>query len=167
MRSLDKVADTYQSLAEGYDKSYSLEHQSPQSRMFLRMYEHLTWRYLEPYLPDDRSLSILDAGGGTGKWAIRIAELGFRDVRILDLSDAMLTKARKRFADKKLDGVLTAQQGDIRELPWPDATFGLVLSEADAVGYCLDEWETALRELVRVCKPGGVVIVSADDLLAW
>jgi len=166
MRSLDKVAETYRDLADGYDESQSIDQTSDHMRLFLRMYENLTWRYIEPYLPADLDQPILDAGGGTGKWAIRIAEKGHRDVRILDLSEAMLGRATERFERAGLEAVLTVRQGDIRALPWPKETFGLVLSEADAVGYCLDEWETALRELVRVCRAGGLTIVSADDLLA-
>lgn len=165
MESLKHVVTKYDSLAEEYDRRYSGDEGSPGFKLFLRLYDQLTWRYIEPYLPPDRSVPILDAGGGSGKWALCIAERGYRDVRVLDLSPEMLKQAGKRFADAGLKDVLTLQVGDIRDLPWPKDTFGFVLSEGDPVGYCLSDYPLAICQLVRVCAPEGVIVIAVDDLL--
>lgn len=42
--------------------------------------DELKLRRLMPLLPRDRAVPILDAGGGTGKWSIRLAEMGYRNI---------------------------------------------------------------------------------------
>jgi ubiquinone/menaquinone biosynthesis C-methylase UbiE len=165
LQSLQHVVSKYDTLAGEYDRRYSGEEGSPGFKLFLGLYDQLTWRYIEPYLPPDKSAPILDAGGGTGKWALRIAQQGYRDVRILDLSPEMLNRAEKRFAEAGLKDVLTLQAGDIRDLPWPEDTFAFILSEGDPVGYCLSDYAQAISELVRVCLPEGTIVIAVDDLL--
>lgn len=159
------VAKTYDKVSSEYDASFA-DKASEGQRAFFDLYDSLTWHYISEYLPADKAAPILDAGGGTGKWTLRMAEQGHTDLRLLDISAGMLEKAQKRVAEAGLDEEISLHEGDIRRLPWADNTFALALSEADAVGYCLDEWKQAVAELVRVCAPGGTVIVSADDLLA-
>lgn len=58
--------------ATEYDASY-------EGMKWIEIYNRITWdRTIKLYLPDDRDALILDAGGGTGKWTIPIAELGYR-----------------------------------------------------------------------------------------
>jgi len=66
-------------LAESYERS------PPWDELTERIYDELTWRYIEPYLPRDGL--VLDAGGRTGKWAIPIAQRGLQVV-LLDISDS-------------------------------------------------------------------------------
>jgi 2-polyprenyl-3-methyl-5-hydroxy-6-metoxy-1,4-benzoquinol methylase len=62
----------------------------------------LTWRNLAPYLPDVRdgedAPCALDAGGGSGEMALRLATYGCR-VWLLDYAPAMLEQARQASAD--------------------------------------------------------------------
>ena len=166
MESLKQVIDKYDELAREYDRRYVGEGASLAFKLYLGLYDQLTWRYIEPYLPQDLSMPILDAGGGTGKWALRIAEQGHQDVQILDLSSEMLEQAEEHFAACGLGSALTTQVGDIRDLPWPENTFGLVVSEGDPVGYCLSDYPIAISEMVRVCIPGGMIVIAVDDLLS-
>ena len=53
----------------------------------------------EPYLPGDRSLDILDAGTGTGYFAILLAKRGHR-VTGIDLTPAMLEEAAAQAAEE-------------------------------------------------------------------
>jgi ubiquinone/menaquinone biosynthesis C-methylase UbiE len=93
----------------------------------------------------------LDAGCGTGRHAVRLAERGCTTVGI-DLSDAMLREASAKAASAHFAG------GDLRALPFPDATFDLVVS---SLAIChLPEPSSALRELARVLRPGGTLVVS-------
>jgi SAM-dependent methyltransferase len=74
----------------------------------------------------------------------------------IDLTPAMLERARALAAEKRLENV-TWQQGDVRSLPWPDARFDIVVTRfsfhhfQDPLG--------ALREMTRVCRLGGRVVV--------
>jgi SAM-dependent methyltransferase len=74
----------------------------------------------------------------------------------IDLTPAMLERARALAAEKGLENVAW-RQGDVRALPWPDASFNIVVTRfsfhhfQDPLG--------VLREMVRVCRPGGRVVV--------
>lgn len=58
-----------------------------------RLYEDITWDNIQRFLVP-KSV-ILDAGGGTGKWALRLARLGFQVV-MTDISQEMLHVAKTK-----------------------------------------------------------------------
>jgi ubiquinone/menaquinone biosynthesis C-methylase UbiE len=41
--------------------------------LYFRVYDAVTWKYLEPYVPTSPNAVVLDAVGGTGRWATRMA----------------------------------------------------------------------------------------------
>jgi SAM-dependent methyltransferase len=74
----------------------------------------------------------------------------------IDMTPAMLERARALAAERQLENV-TWQQGDVRSLPWPDASFDIVVTR-----FSFHHFENplaALREMRRVCRPEGRVIV--------
>jgi ubiquinone/menaquinone biosynthesis C-methylase UbiE len=96
-----------------------------------------------------RGIDILDAGGGTGRFSIPLAEAGHRVVH-LDISPRMLDLARK-----KAEGISGIEfvQGSITDLSrFEDRSFDLVLCLDSPLSFCYDAYETALAELVRVCR---------------
>lgn len=95
---------------------------------------------------------ILDLCCGTGRHSVALAKNGYR-VTGLDLSETLLAYARKHN-----DGLpVTYIQGDMRELPFPDGFFNVVLNLFTSFGYFIDnsENEKVLREISRVLQPGG------------
>jgi ubiquinone/menaquinone biosynthesis C-methylase UbiE len=80
-----------------------------------------------------------------------------------DISTVQLTGCRQRFPDRDLRLVL----GEGEKLPFRDHTFDHVLS-VGAFNYFNDPLR-ALREMARVVKPGGLVVVSDEvpDLPNW
>lgn len=94
---------------------------------------------------------LLDAGCGTG-WYSRYWRDRGRQLTALDLSPAMLAAAR---AQESADDY---QQGDIDALPLADASVDGVWSNL-AVQWSSD-LRTALREFLRVTRPGGSVLFS-------
>ena len=102
----------------------------------------------------------LDVCCGTGDLALALAGRG-AEVTGLDFSEPMLQQARRRAgclsgaASPK--GSVNFVSGDAQQLPFADSTFDIV-----TVGYGLRnlaDWRTGLREMCRVCKPGGRVLV--------
>ena len=92
----------------------------------------------------------LDVAAGTGDLAIEIASRG-GDVVGSDFSEGMLDRARK-----KAPG-LTWEQADATALPYADDTF-----DAATVGFGarnFGDLPQGLREMVRVVKPGGRVVI--------
>lgn len=74
----------------------------------------------------------------------------------IDMTPAMLERARALAAEKRLENV-TWQQGDVRSLPWPDASFDIVVTRFSF--HHFEEPLAVLREMTRVCRPEGRVIV--------
>ena len=72
------------------------------------------------------------------------------------MTPAMLERARALAAEKRLENV-TWQQGDVRSLPWPDGSFDIVVTRFSF--HHFEEPLAVLREMRRVCRPEGRVIV--------
>jgi SAM-dependent methyltransferase len=68
----------------------------------------------------------------------------------------MLDRARSTATQHGLTNV-TWRQGDVLPLPWPDASFSIVTSRF-AFHHFLEPG-AVLREMARVCRPGGTVMV--------
>lgn len=101
---------------------------------------------------------VADVGGGTGRYAEWAVGLGC-EVELLDPVPLHLEHARARG--------ISAELGDARALPWPDASFDavLLLGPLYHLGERGDRLR-ALREAARVCRPGGVVAAAAISRLA-
>lgn len=91
--------------------------------------EELNWRYLVAHLPPaGQALKILDAGGGTGGLAIRLAQRGHL-VHILDLADEMLRIAREKAEAAGVASRITVQRGRVEDVAryWgPESFDGVV-----------------------------------------
>jgi ubiquinone/menaquinone biosynthesis C-methylase UbiE len=102
--------------------------------------------------PDD---TVLDVACGPGLVVCAFARVA-RHATGIDLTPAMLDRARAHAAGLGLTNV-TWRQGDVLPLPWPAASFTLVTSRF-AFHHFLDP-QAVLDEMVRVCAPGGTVLV--------
>jgi demethylmenaquinone methyltransferase/2-methoxy-6-polyprenyl-1,4-benzoquinol methylase len=98
--------------------------------------------------------ALLDAGGGTGRVAQFLVGKT-NQVVVADLTFEMLLEARWK------DGV-TAIHSHTEELPFPDEYFCCVIM-VDALHHVVDQAAT-IRELWRVLKPGGRVIIEEPDI---
>lgn len=100
-------------------------------------------------LPPDAA--VLDTGTSTGSNLRLCSELGFSAVEGLDLSPEAI-----RFCRDK--GLGTVRQGDICAMPFADGHFDLVLA-TDVIEH-VDDDLLALREIVRVLRPGGRTLIT-------
>ncbi len=135
-------------------------------------YQHLefqvTMHYLRQYLP--AAGLILDAGGGPGRYALELCRTGY-EVVLCDLAPGSSALAQQQFAaepDSVRDRLRVAQVADIRALPYPDGEFAAVLCLGGPLTHLplVSEREQAVRELVRVAAPGGLVVLTGVGYLA-
>ena len=110
----------------------------------------------------DAATRVLDAGAGTGAFASALLDALDPDPRprvdLVDLSPAMLERASAALAAR---GVVAEKcRADLRALPYAAGTFDLALS-AHALEHLPDP-VGGLRELVRVVRPGGTVVVAVS-----
>jgi ubiquinone/menaquinone biosynthesis C-methylase UbiE len=99
---------------------------------------------------------VLDVATGSGNAAIVAAQAGAK-VTGLDLTPELFDAARRRMAEAGVEIELI--EGDAEELPFPDSSFDRVLSVFGTM--FAPRHEQAAAELVRVCRPGGLVGVAA------
>ena len=96
---------------------------------------------------------VLDIGTGTGVAAITAAKSGAR-VSGLDLTPSLLDQARKNAVIAGIEDIVWTE-GDAENLPYPDASFDVVLSQ---FGHMFaPRPDVAVAEMRRVLKPGGRV----------
>jgi SAM-dependent methyltransferase len=100
---------------------------------------------------------VLDVGCGVGTSAIAIARRFGATVTAVDISPIMLTRARSNVRRTGRTGQVTVTYGDILALDFSDHRFDRVVAEA--VTMFVDR-PRAVRELIRVCKPGGLVLAT-------
>ena len=97
--------------------------------------------------------AVLDVGTGTGVVAITARRIGAR-VTALDLTPALLAQAKANAQVAEYHDI-TWHEGDAETLPFPDASFNVVLSQ---FGHMFaPRPDVAIAEMLRVLKPGGTI----------
>jgi len=115
----------------------------------------VVWEALLPVL-DGTPGDVLDIGGGTGGFAVRVAELGHR-VRVVDPSPDALAALDRRARERGVADQVVGQQGDLSSLldvTGPGST-DLVLCHG--VLEVVDDPAAALTTIAEVLRPGGVL----------
>jgi SAM-dependent methyltransferase len=97
--------------------------------------------------------ALLDAGCGTGLFSARAAHRG-ANVTSLDVGPNLLAEVAKKCDSERV-------VGDVQALPFPDASFDVVVS-TEVIEHT-PEPARAIRELVRVAKPGGTVVITTPN----
>lgn len=102
-----------------------------------------------------REFAVLDLAGGTGDVAFRVIEAGGPGTRatVCDINTQMLEVGRERAAERGLDGIVTFEEGNAEELPYPDRSFDCVTIAFGIRN--VPRIERALSEAYRVLKIGG------------
>ena len=156
-RLFNSIARTYDSLNHwlslGVDKSWR--------RRSLR------W-IVDPSAPQQ----ILDIACGTGDYSIAIARRAHPDTVVtgVDLTEAMLQVMRSKVEKAGLSGRIVAEQGNAEALRFADNRFDRTTIAFGIRNF--EHREQALREILRVLKPGGRLVilelsVPSNPLLRW
>lgn len=132
------VQAAYGSWAETYDEA---------DNPIIALEQPVVWSLLAR-IPPGRAL---DAACGTGRHARELVRLGHEVVGI-DITPEMLRRAEENVPQAEF------RMGDVRRVPAGDGDFDVVVC-ALALAH-LPELDAAVRELARVLRPGGMLIVS-------
>jgi ubiquinone/menaquinone biosynthesis C-methylase UbiE len=115
--------------------------------------EELAWMLEE--LPVSLDATALDIATGTGEFA-RALSPKVEAVVGLDATDAMMEQGKK-FVEKAGIENISFKKGVVQDIPFEDGTFDIVSSRY-AFHHFADP-KPVISEMVRVCKPGGHVII--------
>lgn len=103
-------------------------------------------------------LRVLDLAAGTGASSEPFADAG-ADVTACDFSEGMLAEGRRRRPDIRF------VQGDATRLPFDDETFDVVTISFGLRN--VQHPDVALREMLRVARPGGRLVVCEFSTPTW
>ena len=145
-----QVADVFHSVAGKYDLMNDL----------MSMGIHRLWKRFTIELSGVRKgHQVLDIAGGTGDLTMKFSDLvgPTGKVVLADINASMLQVGRGRLMDRGYAGNIEYVQADAEHLPFPDNSFNAV-SIAFGLRNVTDK-DQALRDMTRVLKPGGKVMV--------
>jgi ubiquinone/menaquinone biosynthesis C-methylase UbiE len=149
---MEEIENYYNEKSKTYDEPFSI--------LYFRVFDAITWKYLEPYLPTNPNALVLDAGGGTGRWTVRIAKKALR-VILMDTSEGMLKVAAQRIKQEDIEDNVVIKKGDITRTGYADETFDLIFCEHAL--FLFKEPDVLLEELTRILKTKATLIVSAHN----
>lgn len=119
-------------------------------------------RVLESSLRSGESLpfgKVLELGAGTGFFSLNLKLAGLvEQVHVTDLSPGMVDAARRNA--ERLGFTIEGRVADAEALPYEDDSFDLVVGHA--VIHHIPDVEAALREVVRVLRPGGRFVIAGE-----
>lgn len=146
-----RIHSLFDSIAPEYDK---LNH-------ILSLGVDRSWRRRAlPWIIDGEGpLSVLDVACGTGDFSIGIARRSPDSVLVtgVDLSEGMLEVMRRKVCSASLSSRISAEQGNCENLRFGDCSFDRATIAFGIRNF--QDRERALRELLRVLRPGGRLVI--------
>ncbi len=100
---------------------------------------------------------ILDVATGTADFAIAALKSGAKKITGVDISERMLEVGRVKIANLRLNDKIELLSGDSENLAFEDNKFDAVIVSFGVRNF--ENLEKGLSEILRVLKPGGILIV--------
>lgn len=116
----------------------------------------VVWAALRQVLDASAPLEVLDIGGGTGGFAVGVAELGHR-VRVVDPSPDALAALDRRARERGVEDRIEAQQGDLSSLGDLVDPGSVDVVLCHGVLEVVDDPSAALAGIAGVLRPGGTL----------
>ncbi|PYC77363.1 class I SAM-dependent methyltransferase [Streptomyces tateyamensis] len=155
-RSVEAIRRYYDALGEGEEDRLTKD-------VAGRVSFEIHRRFLEPYLREGQR--VLEIGAGPGRFTMVLAEHGARVV-VTDISPVQLRLNEANVSGAGAEHAVEVRHTlDIRDTTrLPDAAFDLVLAYGGPLSYAFDQEHQALTGLLRILKPGGIVVASVMSL---
>lgn len=124
------------------------------------LYDRIVKEIVYGYLKDSRL--VLDAGTGTGRFAIYLAQRGINVVAI-DSSKEMVEIAREKAQQEGCQHRIRFIVADIEDLPFANESFDGLCSITVLIHFAYRDY--AVSELSWVLKPGGIAVLDVPNRL--
>jgi len=132
-----------------------------QTNLRLEALEQRSLRQFLAAVSPQRHDRVLDAGCGSGR-NISILSPLVQEIVGIDYSEEMVKRAQERVGGEDLHNAKVIQ-GDVTFLQLPSAGFDKVICTSVLQYLDRESCAVALRELVRVCKPGGRLVIHLKN----
>lgn len=136
------------------------------SQHYWRFSDALLWEILSPLLLEKYKISkLLDAGAGTGRWGLRIAEYAKCELTLFDASSAMLAEAEKKIEDQKAidPGNVKIQVGDLDDPDQlPTGKYDTAIAFHNVLSFVEDPRKATenIRSLLETGSPFAAIVVN-------
>lgn len=151
------VKEFYDRIAAEYHKQRYVSAATVSSYGMLRR-RNAVMRLIDSARTDGKRL--LDVGCGAGSYAPELVRRG-HDVYCIDISFKMVKEAKRLLLQEGVAQRAHFCQGDVERLSFPPNMFDVIIA-AGVLEY-LETDDKAVKELYRVVKPNGVVIVTLNN----
>ncbi len=157
-KSGTRVRQMFAEIADNYDRMNHL--------LSMNVDRYWRWRTVQLVPPTDQS-PILDVCTGTGDLALAYykAAQGKLQIEATDFCPEMLAIGEAKKRRLGINGQVRFQEADTQRLPFEDNQFQIV-SVAFGLRNVADT-DLGLKEMTRVCRPGGKVAVLEFSQPAW
>lgn len=137
------------------DQEWNRHESSPMARVSFHIHLH----YLRQFVRQGDL--VLEVGAGAGRFTVELARLGAR-VTATDISGVQLDLNRMHVTEAGLEDQIEAwAEADVVDLvDFADGSFDVTSCFGGPLSYAMDRVDDAVHELLRVTKPGGLVLVS-------
>jgi ubiquinone/menaquinone biosynthesis C-methylase UbiE len=112
-----------------------------------------------------KSKKILDCGAGGPRPPLAIFHRFGFETHGIDLSDEQIKKAHDFCRQKGID--LNIIRGDVRKIPYDDRAFDFVYEQFAICHLTKKDTVTAIKEMRRVLKPGGLCLLGLISTATW
>lgn len=146
---------------DNFFKSYSKNVDSANRHGFWKLSDALIIQIIKKNIPlkINRSSTILDAGGGTGRWVCDLSKIYKSKFIVFDLSKDMLKKAKKNIRDAHIESRVKLIKGDLRNMEdIKSETVDYIISIYSPISFIYEKRD-AFREMFRVLKKNGLLII--------
>jgi len=107
---------------------------------------------------------IMDAGGGSGRWVVKMSKECSSRFLIFDRSEDMLEKASQNIKNAGIQNNVQIIKGDLTNIKeFADNSVNHITSIYSPISF-IYEYEKAFREMYRILKPGGKIIIMGHSL---
>jgi len=130
---------------------------------FWRLSDEIITRIIQqdiaPYCTNE-SL-VMDAGGGTGRWAVKLNKFLKGKMVVFDRSADMLAKAKENIKNGDASGTISIVEGDLTNIEYfKNESIDHIISIYSPLSFIYEQTRSA-QELLRILKPGGRILIMS------
>lgn len=123
---------------------------------------HPMLRLLRPFL--GKPTKALDAGCAAGAFAIELAKYGVQSIDAIDFSSTALRISHQNAIQHRVADRIRFIESKLEQLNGIEDNSYDVIVAADVIEHIVEP-AVFMREMWRVCKPGGVILIETPNML--